>query len=152
MPKDAHVVKPNVMLHSQILYKGFLPPIILRPYSLSQQGVRASFGHTNPQKSLFKTPIIFCEHFFKISISSIYRNFACIRRTFLQKFLPIIRGCVLYTALEIQGVLHRVPRPRRDRKSMTRHYRTETPYQNKPLVCFHFNCGSNMFSTSQLQW
>ena len=79
-----------------------------------------------------------------------YRNFACIRRTFLHKFLPIIRGCVLYTELENQGVLHRVPRPHGDWKSMTRHYRT--PYQNKPLVCFHFSCVSNMFSTSQLQW
>ena len=79
-----------------------------------------------------------------------YRNFACIRRTFLHTFLPIIRGCVLYTELENQGVLHQVPRPHGDWKSMTRHYRT--PYQNKPLVCFHFNCVSNMLSPSQLHW
>ena len=52
-----------------------------------------------------------------------YRNFECIRHTFLHKFLPIIRGCVLYTELEIQGVLHRVPGSPGYQKSMTRHYR-----------------------------
>ena len=63
-----------------------------------------------------------------------YRTFACIRRTFIHKFLHVIRVCVLYTELEIQGVLHQVPRQHGDRKSMTSHY--HTPYQNKPLVCF----------------
>ena len=82
----------------------------------------------------FKSIITYSKHNLQILVIIVYRNFACIRRTFLHKFLPIVCGCVLYTELEIQGVLHRVPRPHGDRKSMTRHYCT--PYQNKTLVGF----------------
>ena len=77
-----------------------------------------------------------------ISLSShllTYRNFACIRRTFFTQIFTHNSGVRLIHRARKPGCFNRVPRPRGDRKSITRHYRTETPYQNKPLVCFHFN-------------
>ena len=91
---------------------------------LHQSGV-ASFVDTNPNfddlsasfRSLYKQVFentqgkksdttLFPQYSSYIYIY-IYRNFACIRHTFLHKFLPIIWGCVSYTEIENQGVLHR---------------------------------------------
>ena len=61
----------------------------------------------------------------------------CVYKThFFTHFSPIIRGCVLYTELEIQDVLHRAPKAHGDQISMTRHYRT--PYQNTAFGMFSF--------------
>ena len=78
--------------------------------------------------------------------NTIYRNFARIRHTFLHEFLLSIRGCVLYTKLEIR--VSNIERPGHTEITNRWPAISATRIRIEARTWFHFNCVSNMFSTS----